>query len=145
MADKVDRQIWVLTKLSVDKRQSSCRNYSHIGAQCIWADKVEVRTLEVFHHVEHVAICCTLGLGVSFTPVLRAGAIDANKQFYVGTTAVAFDSLKALLQPIILKEKTAIPTIVINADKTVEIDLVVSVMRVAKEMGAKTVLSTEKQ
>ncbi|MFM2232701.1 MAG: hypothetical protein RJB31_1402, partial [Bacteroidota bacterium] len=27
----------------------------------------------------------------------------------------------------------------------VEIDLVVSVMRVAKELGAKTVLSTEKQ
>ena len=51
-------------------------------------------------------------------------SIDANKQFYVGTTAVAFDSLKALLQPIILKEKTAIPTIVINADKTVEIDAV---------------------
>ena len=35
--------------------------------------------------------------------------------------------------------------IVINADKTVEIDLVVGVMRVAKELGAKTVLSTEKQ
>jgi len=72
-------------------------------------------------------------------------SIDANKQFYVGTTAVAFDSLKALLQPIILKEKTAIPTIVINADKTVEIDAVVGVMKVAKELGARTVLSVEKQ
>ena len=72
-------------------------------------------------------------------------SIDANKQFYVGTTAVAFDSLKALLQPIILKEKTAIPTIVINADKTVEIDAVVRVMKVAKELGARTVLSVEKQ
>jgi biopolymer transport protein ExbD len=72
-------------------------------------------------------------------------SIDANKQFYVGTTAVAFDSLKALLQPIILKEKTAIPTIVINADKTVDIDAVVGVMKVAKELGARTVLSVEKQ
>jgi biopolymer transport protein ExbD len=72
-------------------------------------------------------------------------SIDANKQFYVGTTAVAFDSLKALLQPIILKEKTAIPTIDINADKTVEIDAVVGVMKVAKELGARTVLSVEKQ
>lgn len=72
-------------------------------------------------------------------------SIDANKQFYVGTTAVAFDSLKALLQPIILKEKIAIPTIVINADKTVEIDAVVGVMKVAKELGARTVLSVEKQ
>jgi biopolymer transport protein ExbD len=72
-------------------------------------------------------------------------SIDANKQFYVGTTAIPFDSLKALLQPIILKEKTAIPTIVINADKTVEIDAVVGVMKVAKELGARTVLSVEKQ
>jgi biopolymer transport protein ExbD len=72
-------------------------------------------------------------------------SIDANKQFYVGTTAVAFDSLKALLQPIILKEKTEIPTIVINADKTVDIDAVVGVMKVAKELGARTVLSVEKQ
>jgi biopolymer transport protein ExbD len=55
------------------------------------------------------------------------------------------DSLKAALLPIISKEKTELPTIVINADKTVEIDLVVGVMRVAKELGAKTVLSTEKQ
>jgi biopolymer transport protein ExbD len=72
-------------------------------------------------------------------------SIDANNQFYVGTTAVAFDSLKALLQPIILKEKTEIPTIVINADKTVDIDAVVGVMKVAKELGARTVLSVEKQ
>ena len=72
-------------------------------------------------------------------------SLDANKQFYVGTTAVAFDSLKALLQPIILKEKTEVPTIVINADKTVDIDAVVGVMKVAKELGARTVLSVEKQ
>ncbi|MEO0000930.1 MAG: hypothetical protein RL766_976 [Bacteroidota bacterium] len=72
-------------------------------------------------------------------------SIDANRQFYVGTTPVSFDSLKALLQPVIAKEKTEIPTIVINADKTVDIDAVVGVMRVAKELGARTVLSTEKQ
>lgn len=72
-------------------------------------------------------------------------SIDANRQFYVGTTPVAFDSLKAWLQPVIAKEKTEMPTIVINADKTVDIDAVVGVMRVAKELGARTVLSTEKQ
>lgn len=72
-------------------------------------------------------------------------SIDANKQFYVGTTPVAYDSLKSLLQPIILKEKTEIPTIVINADKSVDIDAVVGVMKVAKELGARTVLSVEKQ
>ena len=72
-------------------------------------------------------------------------SIDANRQFYVGTTPVSFDSLKAMLQPVLAKEKTEIPTIVINADKTVDIDAVVGVMRVAKELGARTVLSTEKQ
>lgn len=72
-------------------------------------------------------------------------SIDANRQFYVGTTPVSFDSLKAMLQPVIAKEKTEIPTVVINADKTVDIDAVVGVMRVAKELGARTVLSTEKQ
>ncbi len=72
-------------------------------------------------------------------------SIDANTQFYVGTTPVAFDSLKAILMPMIAKEKTEVPTIVINADKSVDIDAVVSVMRVAKDLGARTVLSVEKQ
>lgn len=72
-------------------------------------------------------------------------SIDANKQYYVGTTPVSTDSLKAFLAPIIAKEKTEIPTVVINADKSVEIDAVVGVMRVAKELGARTVLSVEKQ
>jgi biopolymer transport protein ExbD len=43
------------------------------------------------------------------------------------------------------KEKTEIPTIVINADKTVEVDAVVAVMKIAKNLGAKTVLSVEKE
>jgi biopolymer transport protein ExbD len=72
-------------------------------------------------------------------------SIDANKQFYIGTTPVPLDSLKNALAPVISKEKTDIPTIVINADKTVAIDEVVAVMRIAKELGAKTVLSVEKQ
>ena len=72
-------------------------------------------------------------------------SIDANKQFYVGTTPVGIDSLKSMLAPIISKEKTETPTIVINADKTVAIDEVVAVMRIAKELGARTVLSVEKQ
>lgn len=72
-------------------------------------------------------------------------SIDANKQYYVGTNPVSTDSLKAFLAPIIEKEKTEIPTVVINADKSVEIDAVVGVMRVARELGARTVLSVEKQ
>jgi biopolymer transport protein ExbD len=55
------------------------------------------------------------------------------------------DSLRSALLPAIQKEKTEIPTIVINADKTVPIDDVVAVMRVARDLGARTVLSVEKQ
>jgi biopolymer transport protein ExbD len=72
-------------------------------------------------------------------------SIDANRQYYVGTTPIAFDSLKSMLAPALQKEKTDIPTVVINADKTVDIDAVVAVMRVSKELGARTVLSVEKQ
>ena len=72
-------------------------------------------------------------------------SIDANRQYYVGTTPISFDSLKSMLAPALQKEKTDIPTVVINADKSVDIDAVVAVMRVSKELGARTVLSVEKQ
>lgn len=71
-------------------------------------------------------------------------SIDANKQFYVGTTRVPVDSLRSALLPAIQKEKTDIPTIVINADKSASVDDVVAVMRVARDLGARTVLSVEK-
>ena len=72
-------------------------------------------------------------------------SIDANKIYYVGTTRVSLDSLRSALLPAIQKEKTDIPTVVINADKNVPIDNVVAVMRVARELGARTVLSVDKQ
>lgn len=71
-------------------------------------------------------------------------SIDAEKQYYVGQTKVSVEQLKEALKPAIDKEKTETPTIVINADKTVPIDDVVAVMRVAKELGARTVLSVDK-
>jgi biopolymer transport protein ExbD len=71
-------------------------------------------------------------------------SIDANKQFFVGTTRVPVDSLRSALLPAIQKEKTDIPTIVINADKSASVDDVVAVMRVARDLGARTVLSVEK-
>jgi biopolymer transport protein ExbD len=71
-------------------------------------------------------------------------SIDSLSQYYVGTTPVALDSLNSMLIPIIGKEKTEVPTIVINADKSVSIDAVVNVMRIAKELGAKSVLSVQK-
>jgi biopolymer transport protein ExbD len=71
-------------------------------------------------------------------------SIDANKNFYVGQTRVSIDSLRSALMPAIQKEKTEIPTVVINADKNVPIDDVVAVMRVARDLGARTVLSVDK-
>src|SRR6202163_1232265 len=70
-------------------------------------------------------------------------SIDVNKQFYVGTTRVTIGELKAKLQPFLAKE-TDQPSIVINADKTVPIDDVVAVMRIARELGARTVLAVDK-
>jgi biopolymer transport protein ExbD len=70
-------------------------------------------------------------------------SIDANRQFYVGTTKVTEDQLKAQLQPFLAKE-TDQPSIVINADKSVPIDDVVAVMRVARQLGARAVLAVDK-
>jgi biopolymer transport protein ExbD len=70
-------------------------------------------------------------------------SIDANKQFYVGTTKVTLDDLKARLQPFLAKEPDQ-PSIVINADKSVPVEDVVAVMRVARDLGAKSVLAVDK-
>ena len=70
-------------------------------------------------------------------------SIDANKQFYVGTTRVTVDELKTKLAPFLAKE-TEQPSIVINADKTVPIEDIVAVMRVARDLGARTVLAVDK-
>jgi len=70
-------------------------------------------------------------------------SIDANKQFYVGTAHVTLEELKAKLQPFLAKEGDQ-PSVVINADKNVPVDDVVQVMRVARELGARTVLAVDK-
>lgn len=71
-------------------------------------------------------------------------SIDVNQKYYVGTTPVTLADLKARLQPFLAKE-TDQPSIVINADKGVPIDDVVAVMRIARELGARTVLAVDKK
>jgi biopolymer transport protein ExbD len=71
-------------------------------------------------------------------------SIDANHQYYVGNTKVNPAELKAQLLPFLAKE-TDQPSIVINADKSVPIEDVVAVMRVARELGARTVLAVDKK
>lgn len=70
-------------------------------------------------------------------------SIDGNNQFYVGTARVSMEELREKLTPILQKE-TDQPSIVINADKTVPVENVVAVMRVARELGARTVLAVDK-
>ena len=72
-------------------------------------------------------------------------SIDANKQYYIGTNKVAIDQLKTELAPVLARETTVgeQPSIVINADKSVPIDDVVAVMRIARELNARTVLSVD--
>jgi biopolymer transport protein ExbD len=70
-------------------------------------------------------------------------SIDANNQFFVGTSKVSMDELKLKLQPILAKE-TDQPSVVINADKSVPVENVVAVMRVARELGARSVLAVDK-
>ncbi|MBE7174464.1 MAG: biopolymer transporter ExbD [Williamsia sp.] len=70
-------------------------------------------------------------------------SIDASNQFYVGTSKVTLEELKLKLQPVLAKEKDQ-PTVVVNADKKVPIENIVDVMRVARELGARTVLAVDK-
>lgn len=70
-------------------------------------------------------------------------SIDANNQYFVGTSKVSVEELKARLQPILAKEADQ-PSVVINADKQVPIENVVAVMRVARELGARSVLAVDK-
>lgn len=70
-------------------------------------------------------------------------SIDASNQFYVGTAKVTLDELKEKLRPVLAKEKD-LPTVVVNADKKVPVENIVNVMRVARELGARTVLAVDK-
>ena len=72
-------------------------------------------------------------------------SIDANKMYYVGTNKVQGDSAMVLaLRPILEKEEPENRTIVINADKSVPLEYVVGVMRIARELGARSVLAVDR-
>jgi len=70
--------------------------------------------------------------------------ISNGQQYIVNGKKVAVQDLRTLLQPMIAKD-SANATIAINADKSVPIDDVVAVMRIARELGARTVLMVDKE
>jgi len=65
--------------------------------------------------------------------------IKSTGEYILNGKSVPFDQLKAAVEPFILKD-TSQATIAINADKTVPLDNVVAVMRIAQELGAKSTL-----
>ena len=69
--------------------------------------------------------------------------IELKKHYIINGKQVPGEQLKASLQPLIMKDSTN-ATIAINADKQVPVDEVVAVMRVARELGARTVLMVDK-
>jgi biopolymer transport protein ExbD len=63
--------------------------------------------------------------------------IKPTGEYILNGKEVPFDQLKATIEPFILKD-TANAMIGINADKTVPVDNVVAVMRIALELNAKS-------
>ena len=69
--------------------------------------------------------------------------IDSKDQYIVNGKVIPLTELRAALLPMIMKD-SANATIAINADKTVPVDDVVAVMRIARDLGARTVLMVDK-
>ena len=69
--------------------------------------------------------------------------IDVNGTYVVNGKNVNVQDLKNFIQPFIARDSTQ-ATIAINADKTVPLDHVVAVMRIGRDLGARTVLMVDK-
>lgn len=72
-------------------------------------------------------------------------SIDAQNKMYVEMTQIEPDSLKSiLLQKLSENPSTEPPVIVINTDSTIAISHAIHVMRIARELNARSVLSVAK-
>jgi biopolymer transport protein ExbD len=65
--------------------------------------------------------------------------IRPNGEYVVNGKTITIDEIKTVVQPYITKDSTQ-ATIAINADKTVPLEDVVAIMRIARDMGARTTL-----
>ena len=65
--------------------------------------------------------------------------IKPNGQYVVNGKSLTINEIQAVVQPYITKDSTQ-ATIAINADKTVPLEDVVAIMRIARDMGARTTL-----
>jgi biopolymer transport protein ExbD len=65
--------------------------------------------------------------------------IKATGEYIINGKTMPFDQIETFVKPYIAKDSTQ-ATIAINADKTVPLDYVVGVMRIARDLGARTTL-----
>lgn len=65
--------------------------------------------------------------------------VKPTGEYIINGKSVTIADMKNIIQPYVTKDSTQ-ATIAINADKTVPLDDVVAVMRVARELGARTTL-----
>jgi len=72
-------------------------------------------------------------------------SINAQQDFFVGSTPIAPDSLENAISKVIQNSDDAQPTVVINADKLATADNIVAVMRAANALKVRTVLAVQKE
>ncbi len=65
--------------------------------------------------------------------------IKATGEYIINGKPIPLDQIKNIVQPYVAKDSSQ-ATVAINADKSVPLDYVVAVMRVARELGARTTL-----
>lgn len=65
--------------------------------------------------------------------------IKASGEYVINGKTIPLQDMKVLIQPYIIKDSLQ-ATIAINADKETPLENVVAVMRLARDMGAKTTL-----
>lgn len=65
--------------------------------------------------------------------------IKPTGEYIINGKTVPIDQMKSFVEPYILKDTTQ-ATIAINADKTVPLENVVAVMRIARDLGVKSTL-----
>ncbi|AEW00829.1 biopolymer transporter ExbD [Niastella koreensis] len=65
--------------------------------------------------------------------------IKPTGEYIINGKQITIEEMKAFMQPYVMKDSSQ-ATIAINADKTVPLEDVVAVMRVARELGARSTL-----
>ena len=65
--------------------------------------------------------------------------VKPTGEYIINGKQVKLEEMKAFIQPYVAKDSTQ-ATVAINADKTVPLETVVAVMRVARDLGARSTL-----